>query len=396
MIQDIEIQEGSGSLLVELPFSDEEYRRRLALTRKSMAEQDMQIFITFTPENIYYLSGHDTPGYYYFQACVVTHDSLPVVVTRKIESFNTLGHSWSRRVVAYADLDDPVNTLVELLEQLGCSGERVGLELDAWFVKLDGYTRLIKAIEKRGQYLDASGLVESLRLVKSDEELNYIRAGGKACSAAVHAAFEASAAGLTENDVAAAAVAELIRNGGEYAGLPPFISSGPRTSLTHSTWSGRTIEQGDVIAYEIPGVCARYCAALFRSGVIGTPNDEIKQGFDILIEVLEELITASRPGIPACDVHSKSIDVFKRRGLSAPPRKSAYSLGVNYPPDWGEGHIMSFTESEKRPLEPGMVFHVGTGLFEYPRYQIAVTETIIITDSGCELVTDYPRQLVVK
>ncbi len=57
---------------------------------------------------------------------------------------------------------------------------------------------------------------------------------------------------------------------------------------------------------------------------------------------------------------------------------------------------MSFTETETRPLESGMVFHVGTGLFEYPRYQIAVTETIIITDTGSELATNFPRPLVIK
>jgi Xaa-Pro dipeptidase len=129
---------------------------------------------------------------------------------------------------------------------------------------------------------------------------------------------------------------------------------------------------------------------------MGEPDDEIKRGYDVLIEVLDALTSACRPGIPACDVHQMATEVFKKRGLSIPPRKSAYSLGINYPPDWGEGHIMSFTESETRLLEPGMVFHIGTGLFEYPRYQLGITDTIIVTDSACEVVTDFPRELVIK
>jgi len=250
-------------------------------------------------------------------------------------------------------------------------------------------------IKQRGTVLDASGLVENLRLIKSEEELNYIREAGKICSTAMRVAFEASREGVTENDVAARAISALIENGGEYAGLPPFISSGPRTALVHSTWSGRTLCKGDILAYELPGVRARYCAALYRTGVVGTPNREIQDGANILLETLTELVDAIQPGKPINEVHQTSIDVFKKHKMPASPRRSAYALGINYPPDWGEGHIISFTEKESRLLQPGMVFHVGAGIFEYPRYQLAFTESVIVSERGCEVVTDFPRELTV-
>ena len=82
--------------------------------------------------------------------------------------------------------------------------------------------------------------------------------------------------------------------------------------------------------------------------------------------------------------------------MPAAPRRSAYALGVNYPPDWGEGHIMSFTEHEERPLQAGMVFHVGTGIYDYPRYQLAFSHSVIVTDGGCEVITDYPNELTIR
>ena len=392
----VEIQTASGALVQPLPFSIGEYQRRLAGLRSIMSRGGLDAMVSFTPENIYYLTSHDTPGYYYLQACVTTQDEDPVILTRKIESFNTLGRSWTRRVVAFGDTEDPVEKLVALLKLLGMEGKRIGLEADAWFITPKKYIRLQEMLLAIGsQLVDASGTVEQLRLIKSEEELVFIREGGKICSAAMRAAFAASHEGIAETEVAAAAVGKMIADGGQYAGLPPFISTGNRTSLVHSTWSDKKLGKGDVLAYEIPGVRERYCAALYRTGVVGEPSAEIVRGANILVETLEALLAAIKPGIPACVAHRAGVEVFKRHGMAAPPRRSAYALGVNYPPDWGEGHIMSFTEDETRELKPGMVFHVGTGIYEYPRFQLAFTETIVINNVGVEVVTDFPRALTI-
>ena len=63
--QTVSIQEGSGPLVTPLPFSDAEYQRRLDGVRAQMADKGLDAFVSFTPENIYYLSAHDTPGYYF-------------------------------------------------------------------------------------------------------------------------------------------------------------------------------------------------------------------------------------------------------------------------------------------------------------------------------------------
>src|ERR1700687_2816265 len=102
------VTEGTGALVEELPFSNTEYERRLALLRAAMDRAEVDVFISFTPENIYYLTGHESPGYYFYQACVVTGDALPVNVLRRIETTNTLWRSWSRRVVSYQDREDPI------------------------------------------------------------------------------------------------------------------------------------------------------------------------------------------------------------------------------------------------------------------------------------------------
>jgi Xaa-Pro aminopeptidase len=243
-----------------------------------MSSRGLDAFVSFTPENIYYLTAHDSPGYYFYQASVVTHSQPPVNVLRRIETTNTLGRGWSRRAVGYEDRQDPIEATCGLLEELGVASRTVGAEGDAWFVSPKRYEQLGQAITHAGgKLVDASGVIEGLRVIKSTEELAHIRTAARAVERAMRVAIDVSRTGTNENDVAGETVRELIRAGSEYAGLPPFITSGPRTSLCHSTWAGRTYEAGDVLNYELPGVVNRYCAALFRCGTLGRPDGEFQR-----------------------------------------------------------------------------------------------------------------------
>lgn len=393
----VRVQEGTGPLVDALPFSDQEFRRRLDNTRRAMAARDLAAFISFTPENIYYLTGHDTPGYYFYQACVVTPTRPPINILRRIETTNTLGRTWSRLAVGYEDRQDPVEATLGLLHDLGVADKLVGAEADAWFIGPKRYLELQQGVERAGgRLVDASRLIEEQRVIKSGEELAHIRTAARAAERAMRAAIGASRAGTTENEVAAAMSAELIRAGSEYAGLPPFITSGPRTSLCHSTWAGRTYLAGDVLNYELPGVVKRYCAALFRCGTVGRPSEEVARRGAIVREVLENVLESIKPGATSGEVHEAGKAVFRKHGLAhMVGHRTGYSVGINYAPDWGEGQIMSIWEGDERPLRTGMTFHLVPGIYDLGRHTIIISETVLVGQAGCEVITDFPRDLFV-
>jgi Xaa-Pro dipeptidase len=393
----VKIQEGTGPLVDALPFTDSEYQRRLTAIRSTMSRRGLDAFVSFTPENIYYVTGHDSPGYYFYQACVVTPTQRPVNVLRRIETTNTLGRSWPRLTVGYEDREDPIEATLGLLSELGVANRKVGAESTSWFIGPQRYIQLQDGIKQAGgQLVDASGIVEELRVIKTREELTYIRAGARICERAMRAGVEASREGTNENEVAAAIIAEMVRNGGEYAGLPPFITSGPRSSLCHATWAGRRYESGDVLAYELPGVVKRYAAALFRMGIVGRPDEEVKRRAAASTEALESVIAAMKPGVTSDAVHQVTRTVFEKYGYSHLfGHRTGYSIGINYPPDWGEGHIMSIWAGDERPLRAGMTFHLVPGLFELGKHLINISETVLVTETGCEPVTRFPRELFV-
>lgn len=391
------VEDGTGPRLVDLPFSDAEFRRRLHGVRTRMREQGVDVFITFTPENLYYLNAHDTPGYYWYQACVISHDEAPITVVRLVEAGATLSMGWSRRAVIYSDRENPVDATLGLLRELGIEARSIGMEADAWFVSPRRYQALAEGIQKAGgRVVDASGTVESMRATKSQEELRYTREAAKIVVRGMAAAVEASHEGASENDIAAQAIAELVRSGGEYAGLPPFIASGVRSSICHVTWSGRVLQRGDVLTYELPGVVRRYCAALFRCGTVGQPTKEISKRAAATREALQAVIDAIRPGVTFQDVNRVHRQAMVKYGYGHLVRfQTAYSLGINYPPDWGEGHIIKIQDNDERLLAPGMVFHVGIGLYDLGTSVVETSETVAVTEDGCDVLTEFPRDLFV-
>lgn len=103
-----------------------------------------------------------------------------------------------------------------------------------------------------------------------------------------------------------------------------------------------------------------------------------------------------KPGVTSHQVHSVGRSVYVKNGYGhLHAHRTGYSVGINYPPDWGEGHIMSIWDGDERPLRPGMTFHLVPGFGELGKYNIVISETVLVTGSGCETVTHFPRDLFV-
>jgi Xaa-Pro dipeptidase len=210
----------------------------------------------------------------------------------------------------------------------------------------------------------------------------------------MQAAIDMAAEGVDENAIAAVVWASLVRSGGEFPGLPPFIVSGPRASLGHATWGGRRLAKGDVLNFEIPGVVARYVAPLFRTGSVGAPTAEARAIEAACLSSLDLLIANIRPGARIAYLHRLNVENFARRGFTIGHR-TGYSIGVNYAPDWGEGGTLSIMEGEIREVAEGMVFHLVPGLYIPGRMAVMISETVAVTANGAERVMEFPPQLFV-
>ena len=376
----------------ELSFSVEEYRQRQERVRARMRQAEVDVFLSHTPENIFYLSGYRTPGYYRYQCIAVAQTRDPMLLTRRLEQPNVLAYSWFDDSVAYLDTEDYVELTARMIEDLGAGARGVGVEKDSWFLTIRDFERLQRRLPN-ARFVDLSGTVEEGRLIKSPAEVEYMRRAARAAERAMQAGIDAVKDGADENQIAAAVWGGLTLGGSEYAGLPPFVVVGPRTLIPHATWSGRKIERGEPWYFEIAGVSHRYAAAFSRSGSLGTPSNEIRRMGDATAQALTAIIEAIRPGMRASEANEIGQRAFAEAGFAGvQTHRLAYSIGVNYPPDWGEGHIMSIQKGEERALQPGMTFHVIPSLFKMDVAGVICTETVLITERGAESLFNFPRR----
>ena len=383
-------------------FTLEEYRGRLDALRRRMEERGIDVLLVNSPENLYYLSGYQTPGYYWYQTLIVGLDREPTLVTRLNEASNIEPLSWVEDSRPYEDHEDWISHTRDVLTDLGMADARIGMQYDSFFLTSRDEKRLTSALSE-ATFADGSGLVEEGRMVKSTQEIEYIRQAAKTAEAGLRAGIEACWVGATENDVAAEIHRAQIAAGSEYTGLPIFIRTGERDSMTHSTWYRNVLQPGDSVTIEMPGCINRYHAATYRQIFLGEPPEVLLRAREVGSEVMARAKSAIRPGIPAGEIHRLVQENLEEAMGSGSRRNSrtAYSIGIAFAPDWGEGHIISMTEGEERPLQAGMTFHLLAGhvaLQGLDSVKRAVnSDTILVTEDGCETLTDgLEHKLYVK
>lgn len=375
----------------ECPFDRGEIESRQAALQRTLRNEGVDLYLTSSPENIYYLSGQQTPGYYTFQCLAVPADGSPFLMIRALETWNARINSYVGDIISYADEEDPAAFVASSLKARGWHSKRVAIDMNARFLNVALYQRLTAAFQP---LLNGAGWVEPLRRIKSNTEIAYIEQAAAANDAGMSAALDTVVAGASDNDLAAAAMDASIRAGGEYVGMEPLLGTGARAGIPHTTWRREPIQTGDVVIVETAACWNRYHAALYRTVFVGDVPKHASDYYAVCEEGLEAALSTLKPGAACRDVHNAAQAVIDRHGMTDGFRKRAgYSMGLSFAPDWGEGDILSLHAAERTIVEPGMVFHIPITLRDYGVFTVAVSETAVVTDTGNRTLSSQPRSL---
>ncbi len=358
----------------ESVFPKDEYDGRLARLRRVMGERGFDLVLISGAENIFYLTGQQTPGYYTFQCLCVPADGAPFLVIRALEAMNARLNTFIEDISGYPDDANPADAVASVLKGRGWDKKRVAIDQNGWFLTVNLHQRLLASF---GKLLDGSGLVEPLRRVKSAREIAEIERAAVANEAGMKAGIAAVRAGASENDAAAAIMSASIAAGGEYVGMEPFVTSGPRSGVPPSAcWN-------------------RYHASLYRTLAVGKIPDTARAMFAVCEAGLETGIATLKLGNSCADVHDAVQAVIDKAGYTAGYRKrTGYSVGISFAPDWGEGNIMSLYRGVDIPLEAGMVFHVPITLRDYGKFTVAVSETVLVTAGAPRTFSAIGRKII--
>lgn len=430
-------------------FPSAEYQTRLERTRESMAERGLDALLISSPENIYYLCGLDHMGYFAFQALVVPREGEPLLVTRAMEraivrdqvpGVTHVGYSdgvpplpapraedadlvytasdggddpsgpkglepWSMSVgVSVRSAGGrpkgpavPVQATCDALDDAGLAGGRLGMEMANSFLP-HAIARGILDGTPQAEWEDASGLVDDLRIVQSPRELECTRQAAAISDSMMLSAIAAAGPGVAKQDVMASLYQTMFQRGGTYPGFIPLVRSTQTLSHEHGTWDASRLSSKDVLFLEMAGCVRRYHAPMGRLVFIGKAPSSAGKVLALCRQALEAAERRIGPGVTAGEVYRAWHACLEEAGLAHYHRHHCgYSVGIGYPPSWsGSGVPVGLRDGSDLKLEPGMVFHLMSWLLRTGKGDSFLSDTAVVTEDGCEVLTKVPRDLYVR
>ncbi|MCZ6772602.1 MAG: Xaa-Pro peptidase family protein [Proteobacteria bacterium] len=376
-----------------LPFAESEFADRLERVQSDLRAAGVTATLLVDPENIYWLTGYQSIGYFTFQCLFVPADGRPSLVSRMVNKGLARATPTLDRFVGIEDTAIPVDVLARFLREALPSGATLGIETGAWYFTVRDYHDLIARIDNPIE--PCNGFVEAHRIIKTSAQIALMRRAARTAEAGIDAAIKAIAPDKTDNDLAAAMYQATIAAGSEYIGHPPLVVGGERSAHCFATWHRRTLRPGDVVFLENAGCIDRYHSMLARTAILGSPSKLVKSAAETSIAILETAIDAIRPGVTSGNVDAACRHIAEQAGMAEySSNRVAYAIGIGFPPNWSEGRFLAIRPDDPTVLEPGMTFHIVGGALFLPTFGMMFSDSVLVTDDGCDVLTDYPRALV--
>jgi ectoine hydrolase len=351
-----------------------------------------------------WLTGYDGWSFYVHQAVIVPPSGEPVWYGRGQDANGARRTAYLAQdnIVGYADHyvqsteRHPMDFLSSMLVDRGWGKLTIGVEMDNYWFSAAAFASLQKHLPN-ARFVDATALVNWQRAVKSSTEIDYMRKAARIVEAMHQRIFDRIEIGMRKCDLVAEIYDAGTRGvdgiGGDYPAIVPLLPSGVDASAPHLTWDDQPMKRGEGTFFEIAGCYNRYHCPLSRTVFLGKPTQEFLDAEKATLEGMEAGLAAAKPGNACEDIANAFFAVLKRYGI-VKDNRTGYSIGLSYPPDWGE-RTMSLRPGDRTELKPGMTFHFMTGLW-LETMGLEITESILITETGVECLANVPRKLVVK
>jgi Xaa-Pro dipeptidase len=381
-----------------LHFTPEEFEERQNRTRQLMARKRLDGLLMFRQESMYYLSGYDTFGYVFFQCLYLNADGRMTLLTRAPDLRQALHTSTIRDIRIWVDHPDadPASELKEILEEYGCKGKRLGVEFEAYGLTAANGRRLETVLEGFCEWVDASNLVNRLRVVKSPAELEYVAKAAELADQALEEAHRLAGPGAFEGDILAAMQGAIFRGGGDYPGNEFIIGSGRDALLCRYFTGRRHLDTRDQLTLEFAGVYRHYHAALMRTIPIGEATALHVEMHKVCVDAMNACMETLKPGTPIGAVFDAYARICDAAGMK-PHRLNAtgYSLGTTFAPNWMDWPMLY--NGNPVVAEPNMVFFLHMILMNSEaETAMCFGHTVQVTETACETLSRMPLDLVVR
>jgi Xaa-Pro aminopeptidase len=270
------------------------------------------------------------------------------------------------------------------VEKLGI--KKLGFEQD--YVTFAQYKEFESAFET--ELIPVSGIIEKLRLIKSESEIKILKEAARIADAAFEHIITFIQPGITELEVSNELEFFMRKEGATSSSFDTIVASGHRSALPHGVATDKILEKGDLVTLDFGAYYQGYVSDITRTIAVGEPNEKLKEIYDIVYEAQKRGVASIKPGMSGKEADALTRDYITEKGYG---EYFGHSTGHGIGLEVHEGPNLSLKSDIV--LEPGMVVTVEPGIYIPGLGGVRIEDDTLITSKGNETLTHSTKELII-
>ncbi len=359
--------------------------QRLKKLQAWMIENDVQISLITSSENVFYLSGFYSDPHERLLALAVFQEEEPFLVCPAMEKYSAKSSGWDNEIIGYSDIDHPWELIGKGINNRTKNVNNVAIEKEHMIV--ERYEELSKLFPN-STFVSAEEKLRKLRMIKDNNELKTIEEACALADYAVEVGVSEIKAGKTELEILSAIEFALKKKGVKEMSFATMVLTGANAASPHGTPGLTKIQKGDLVLFDLGVVVDRYCSDITRTVAYGDINDKQKEIYDTVLKAQLAGIAASKPGATAAKVDLAARNVISEAGYGDYfPHRLGHGLGISV------HEFPSMTETNQLVIEEGMVYTIEPGIYVPEVAGVRIEDDVYVTADGVKVLTKFPKEL---
>jgi len=359
--------------------------KRLELVAHWLKEKDIGFCMITSSPNLFYLSGFYTEPHERVVALFIFQEEEPFLVCPNMEVPEARNAGWSQEIIGFSDTDDPWELIAKALNKRNLSKDNIAIEKDHLLVSR--YEKLVFMFPD-SHFISAEEKINMLRMVKDEAEISVLRQAAELADYGVEIGLQALAEGKSELDVLGTIEFELKKKGIRQMSFDTMVLTGPKTASPHGKPGKNKIQRGDLVLFDLGVVLDGYCSDITRTVAFGNVSEEQRAVYETVLKAQKAAIDVCKPGIIVGSIDQTARNIISQSGYGEYfTHRIGHGLGIDV------HEFPSMNASNSMLLERGMAFTIEPGIYVPNVGGVRIEDDLVVTDTGVEILTKYPKEL---